>query len=363
MDLQILFLFCSGLAFLVGGAEILVRGASNIAAMVGISPLVIGLTVVAYGTSSPELAVNVESSYAGQVDIALGNVVGSNIFNVLFILGVCSLILPLRVASQLIWLDVPLMIAVSALLLVMALDGSISRIDGIILVGCALFYTVFAIRIGRKDSTIVLQEYSRQYGRSVNPRSWPIQALLIVVGFTMLVVGARWLVNGAIEIAKLLGVSELVIGLSIVAAGTSLPEVATSIIAALRGERDIAVGNVVGSNIFNILMVLGLSSIVSPEGIRVARAVLSFDLPVMIAVALACAPIFFTGHAIERWEGAIFLIYYIAYTGYLILSAREHDLLPAFSAVMLQFVLPLTLLTLVIAYVRYAQKRANTAEK
>jgi cation:H+ antiporter len=168
----------------------------------------------------------------------------------------------------------------------------------------------------------------------------------------------RW--QGAVD--KLIGVSELVIGLTIVATGTSLPEVATSVIATIRGERDIAVGNVIGSNIFNILAVLGLSSVVSPQGIGIAPAAVTFDIPVMIAVALACAPIFFTGHLIARWEGAVFLLYYVAYTAYLILNTGAHDVLPAFSAVMLEFVIPITLLTLVIAYVRYAAKQCTTAQ-
>jgi cation:H+ antiporter len=352
---QLLF-FCGGLVLLTVGAEFLVRGASRLAAIAGISPLVVGLTVVAYGTSSPEMAVSVESAYSGRGDIALGNVVGSNIFNVLFILGICALILPLRVAQQLIWLDVPLMVGVSALLLVMGIDGTISHIDAVILLGGAILYTVFAIKQGRKESAAVEQQYSAEFGNHAQASSWPVQLLLIGVGLGMLVLGARWLIDGAVQIAKLIGVSELVIGLTIVAAGTSLPEAATSVIASIRGERDIAVGNVVGSNIFNILAVLGLSSIASPRGIDVAPAALTFDVPVMVAAALACAPIFFTGHLIARWEGGVFLLYYSAYTAYLILEAQTHDSLPAFSAIMLEFIMPLTLLTLAIAYVRYAVK-------
>jgi cation:H+ antiporter len=361
MSVAILIYFSAGLALLTLGAEFLVRGASRLAAIAGISPLVIGLTVVAYGTSSPEMAVSFKSALAGQADIALGNVVGSNIFNVLFILGICALILPLRVAQQLIWLDVPIMIGASVLVLIMGLDGSISRLDGVLLFAGAVLYTVFAIKQGRQEGAAVEQEYVREFGKKSPTRSWPVQLLLIVAGLAMLVVGARWLLDGAIEVAKLMGVSELVIGLTIVAAGTSLPEVATSVLASIRGERDIAVGNVVGSNIFNILAVLGLSSIVAPNGITFAPAALTFDTPVMIAVALACAPIFFTGHLIARWEGVLFLLYYAAYTVYLILNARTHDALPAFSVIMLEFVLPLTLLTLAIAYVRSAATASDIA--
>ena len=359
MSIEAILFLSGGLVLLTAGAEFLVRGASRLAAVAGIPPLVIGLTVVAYGTSAPETAVSVGSAFSGQTDIALGNVVGSNIFNVLFILGICALILPLSVAQQLIWLDVPLMIGASLLLLVMALDGEIGRLDGIILFAGAICYTIFAIKQGRRENAEVKNEYAREFAKKDKGRSWPLQLLLIAFGLAMLVIGSRWLVAGAVAAATSFGVSELVIGLTIIAAGTSLPEVATSIIASIRGERDIAVGNVIGSNIFNILVVLGLSSVVSPGGISVAPAAVTFDIPVMIAVALACAPIFFTGHTIARWEGCIFLLYYIAYTGYLVLKAAAHDSLPAFSAVMLEFVLPLTLLTLVIAYVRYARQSSG----
>lgn len=357
MNVENALFLCAGLALLGVGAELLVRGASRLAAIVGISPLVIGLTIVAYGTSSPEMAVSIESAYSGRTDIALGNAVGSNIFNVLFILGICALLLPLRVAQQLIWLDVPLMIGASALLLIMGIDGSISRLDGIMLFSGAILYTIFAIKQSRKEAAEVEQEYAGEFGeKNKTSSSWLVHLLLIAAGLAMLVLGARWLVDGAVQIAKLMGLSELVIGLTIIAAGTSLPEVATSIIASIRGERDIAVGNVVGSNLFNILAVLGLASIVSPSGIPVAPSALNFDIPVMIAVAFACLPIFFTGHRIARWEGAIFLLYYGAYTVYLILNASAHDSLPAFSAMMLEFVLPLTALTLAVAYVRYVAK-------
>jgi cation:H+ antiporter len=357
MNVSDALFLCAGLALLAAGAEFLVRGASRLAAIVGISPLVIGLTIVAYGTSSPEMAVSIESAYSGRTDIALGNAVGSNIFNVLFILGICALLLPLRVAQQLIWLDVPLMIGASALLLIMGIDGSISRLDGMMLFSGAILYTIFAIKQSRKEAAEIEQEYAGEFGaKNKISSSWLLQLLLIAAGLAMLVLGARWLVDGAVQIAQLMGLSELVIGLTIVAAGTSLPEVATSIIASIRGERDIAVGNVVGSNLFNILAVLGLASIVSPSGIPVAPSALNFDIPVMIAVAFACLPIFFTGHRIARWEGAIFLLYYGAYTVYLILNASAHDSLPAFSAMMLEFVLPLTALTLAVAYVRYVAK-------
>jgi cation:H+ antiporter len=339
-------LFVAGLGLLVLGAEWLVKGASRLAAALGISPLVIGLTVVAYGTSAPEMAVSVKSAWAGQPDLALGNVVGSNIFNVLFILGASAIITPLVVSSQLIRLDVPIMIGASLLTLLLAGDGSVGRLDGAILFALAVAYTVFQVRQSRKESAAVREEYGREFGPSRSATAGNLA--FIAAGLVLLVLGSRWLVNGAVAFAQALGVSELIIGLTIVAAGTSLPEVATSILAAFRGERDIAVGNVVGSNIFNLLAVLGLAGLVAPVGLPAPAALLRFDLPVMVAVALACLPIFASGALIARWEGALFLFYYAAYTAYLVLAAQQHDALPAFSAVMEAFVLPLTAVTLVV---------------
>lgn len=346
MDATTVVLFVAGLGLLVLGAEWLVKGASRLAAALGISPLVIGLTVVAYGTSAPEMAVSVKSAWAGQPDLALGNVVGSNAFNVLFILGASALITPLVVSSQLIRLDVPVMIGVSALTLLMARDGSIGRLDAALLFAGAVAYTVFQIRQSRKESAAVQEEYGKEF--SPQGTGAAANVAFVGAGLALLVLGSRWLVNGAVAFAQALGVSELVIGLTIVAAGTSLPEVATSILAAVRGERDIAVGNVVGSNIFNILAVLGLAGLAAPAGLPVSPALVAFDVPVMIAVAVACLPIFASGATIARWEGALFLSFYVAYTAYLVLAAQQHDSLPAFSRVMQLFVLPLTAITLAV---------------
>jgi len=354
MDALTLVLFIIGLVGLIIGAELLVRGASRLAIGFGISPLVVGLTVVAFGTSSPELAVSTGSALSGQADIALGNVVGSNIFNVLFILGLSASIGTLVVAQQLIRLDVPLMIGVAILPLLLGLDGKIGRLDGLLLFAGIVAYIVFAIRQSRKETKEIEAEYDHEFGQGggMGPRQAVIQIALVIAGLALLVVGARWLVNGAVALARSLGLSELIIGLTIIAAGTSLPEVATSVIASLRGERDIAVGNVVGSNIFNILAVLGLTAAVAPEGVTVPVAALRFDIPFMIAVSVACLPIFFTGYRIARWEGLLFLAYYVAYTLYLVLDAAGHDALPAYSTVMFEFVAPLTAVTLLILVVR-----------
>ena len=358
MDWMTVMAFIAGLVLLIGGGELLVRGASQLAARLGISPLVIGLTVVAYGTSAPELAVSVQSGLAGSADLAVGNVIGSNIFNVLFILGLSALITPLTVAQQLVRRDAPLMVGVSLLLLVFALDGRVSRIDGALLFAGLLGYTVFVVRESQRETASVRAEYDREYGQ--RPRGGlAVQIGLIVAGLTLLLLGARWLVSAAVAIAQAAGVSEAVIGLTIVAAGTSLPEVVTSIIAALRGERDIAVGNVIGSNIANVLGIAGLTALLVPDGLSVAPALLRFDLPVMLAAAAACLPVFFAGHRIARWEGALFFGYYLAYTTYLVFDATGHDALPAYSAVMLEFVLPLTVVTLLVVLARSVRPRAN----
>jgi cation:H+ antiporter len=337
-----------GLVLLIAGAEVLVKGASRIAAAMKISPLVIGLTIVAFGTSSPELAVSVMSSLKGQGAIALGNVVGSNIFNVLFILGLSALIAPLIVAKQLIKLDVPIMIGVSLLVLLFAMNGSIGLLEGILLVLIGLLYVGFLLVQSRKEQkTQGTDEFEKEYG-AVNAKSKGMWSNIVFVaaGLAMLIYGSDFLVKSAVVIASSLGVSELVIGLTIIAVGTSLPEVATSVIASLRGEREIAVGNVVGSNIFNLLFILGIASIFSPGGVSVQQSAINFDIPVMTAVAFACLPIFFTGLKIERWEGFIFLGYYIAYTVYVVLAAKQDSTLEIYSKTMLWFVLPLTVLTL-----------------
>jgi cation:H+ antiporter len=341
----------AGLVLLVAGAEFLVRGASKLAVLAGISPLVIGLTIVAYGTSSPEMTVSIQASWAGQADISLGNVVGSNIFNVLAILGLASIISPLPVAQQLIRLDVPIMIAVSGLLFLFGLDGNLNHFEGSVLFLGAVIYTVFLIYQSRKETSLEVQaEYQQEYGGQERHGTnvWVINLLLILGGVGLLVLGSQWLTTSAVTIARSLGVSELVIGLTLVAAGTSLPELASSVMASLKGEQDIAVGNVVGSNIFNILAVLGLAAALSPTGVTVASAALNFDIPFMVAVAVACLPIFFSGNRITRLEGVLFLFYYAAYTIYLILKSTEHHELTLYSHVMQSFVVPITVITLMV---------------
>jgi cation:H+ antiporter len=345
-----LLLFVAGLAGLVLGANLLVRGASKMALSFGISPLVVGLTIVAFGTSAPEVAVSVGAVLDGKTDLAVGNVVGSNIFNVLFILGLSALITPLLVDRQLIRQEVPIMLGVSLLLLAVGLDERIGLFDAALLTVLMVGYTVFLIVQSRRaGQAAVGDDEAPALDRSAWDAKLPAQLALIAVGLVALVLGSEGLVTASVAFAKQMGVSDVVIGLTIVAAGTSMPEVATSITAALKGERDIAVGNVVGSNIFNILGCLGLSGLVAGgTGLALPPSVLTFDIWVMLAVALACLPVFISGREIARWEGGLFVAYYGAYVAYLILAAQQHDALPWFSGAMLGFVLPLTVVTLVV---------------
>lgn len=348
MDPLTLTLFVIGLILLLVGADVLVRGAADLAVGVGISPLVVGLTVVSFGTSAPEAAVSVQSTFTGEGDIALGNVVGSNILNILLILGLSALITPLLVSRQLLRVDLPVMIGVSFLPLLFGLDGRIGRFEGFLLFSGVIGYTAFLIRQSRMARVEGLARIATEEVPERSHRSVMGNAALMGLGIGMLLVGSRWLVGGAVQMAGMLGVNQLVIGLTVVAAGTSLPEVATSVVAALRGQRDIAVGNVVGSNTFNVLFVLGAAGLAAPDGVPVIPAALTFDLPVMIAVALACLPIFFTGYVISRWEGALFLAYYVAYTSFLVLDATKHGALPRFTEAMVYFVLPLTAVSLLM---------------
>lgn len=355
MSTLTLLLFVGGGILLIGGAELLVRGASRMAIAAGITPLVVGLVIVAFGTSAPELAVTVGSAWAGESDVALGNVVGSNVFNILVVLGLSAVVAPLIVSQQLVRFDVPLLIAAGVLVLFLGLDGVIGRVDGALLAAGVITYTIFLIRQSRKENSGITQEYEEAFGEApAGLRGWVPNIAFVGVGIGMLVVGAGWLVDAAVTTAEALGVSELVIGLTIVSAGTSLPEVATSVLASIRGERDIAVGNAVGSSIFNLLAVLGFGSIVAPAGVSVPPGALTFDIPVMIAVSVAALPVFFTGYLIRRWEGAVFLAYYGVYLTYLVLDATEHERLPELGAAMTWFVLPLTALTLgVLAFQWY----------
>ncbi|MGI8394405.1 calcium/sodium antiporter [Leucobacter sp. W1038] len=353
MLLDIVFVI-AGIVILVAGGEALVRGASTLATRVGISPLIVGLVVVSAATSAPELAVTVDAVLRDEPDLALGNVVGSNIANILLILGISALVLPLSIKKQIVRFDVPVMVGMSILLIVVSLDGQIGLLDGLLLLTGLVVHTVMSIAVGRREGaangTARVQASSDASASATrgNPTPLWLASVLLVVGLGLLVLGAQLLVNGAVGIATELGVSSLIVGLTVVAVGTSLPELATSIIAVRRGERDMAVGNIVGSNIFNIGMVLGVPAIIFGQGIPVPAAAIALDLPLMLAASIALLPIAFTGFIVARWEGGTFVALYVAYTAYLVLAATQHDALEGLTDVMIWFVLPLVGVTLVV---------------
>nr|WP_269149920.1 calcium/sodium antiporter [Nesterenkonia alkaliphila] len=367
----------SGLVLLVMGGEALVRGAASLGKTIGMSSLIIGLTVVAFATSAPELAVSVGAAFTGSPGLAVGNVVGSNIANILFVMGLTAIFGALLVKVQLIKADIPIMIGFSVLALALAADGGFSLLDGIILFGLLLAYLVGTIWFARRqtrrgiDPQLAVEEVLSEGAgrltaklRATKLRSTTVDLALVGLGVAMLVLGAQFLVSSATSIASALGVSDLIIGLTIVAIGTSLPELATSVIAAVRGERDMAVGNLVGSNIFNIGAVIGLTSMIAPDGVAVETAAINFDLPVMIAVALVLLPLAFTGQAIVRWEGFLMTAMYVAYVIYLVLAAAEHQVLRPFSAAMLGFVLPITALWIAaVAGYELGRRRAKKTQR
>lgn len=343
MDPLTLVLFVVGLVALVAGAEILVRGASRLATELGVSPLVVGLTVVAFGTSAPELAVGVSSAFAGQPDIALGNVVGSNIANILLVLGVAALVTPVVCGARVVRREVPLMIAASALLWLMALGGQIDRLEGILLVAGIVAYTAYLVRSSRRAAAAVRAEFAAEFGVGAGsgPRAVAANLGLTGVGLVLLVVGAAWIVDGAVAMATSLGIPEIVVGLTVVAVGTSLPEIATSVMAGLRGHRDIAVGNVVGSCIFNVFMVLGVTATIAPAPILVSPALLAVDVPLMVAAAIACLPILYTGYRVDRREGILLLGFYVAYLVYLVFVALGEPVADGFGQALVLGAVPL----------------------
>lgn len=297
-----------GLVLLTAGADFLVRGASAIAKRFGLSELVVGLTVVAFGTSAPELAVSIKSVLAGQGGIAMGNVIGSNIFNVAAILGISAMICPLVVHLKIIRIDMPIMLGASILFAILLMTGGgLMRWEGGLLTAGLIAYLIWSVIVEQRDKTPL--SLSHESPGAPAPKL-SIQVLLVGIGLALLVFGAQLLVDNATNIARGFGVSEAVIGLTIVAAGTSLPELATSVVAALRRQTDIAIGNIVGSNIFNLLGIAGISALISPinpQGIQWR------DLIVMLACAIVLLPLMRTGFKIVRWEGALLFTTFLAY--------------------------------------------------
>jgi len=313
-----------GLLALIVGAELLVRSGTRLAARLGISPMVIGVTVVSIGTSAPELAIGIDAAAQGSGSLALGNIVGTNTLNVLLILGIAALIRPLTLRSHAIRLDLPAMVVAAVTLLLLCADGLVTRFDGALLLVLGIVYTVLIVRAARREGLAARAEFAREFGEPRAPVATTrartaLDAVQLVGGIAIVVVGADWLVDGAVGLAAGFGVPISIIGLTIVAIGTSSPELVTAIVATIRRERDIAVGNLLGSTVFNILFIFGITSLVPPDGIGVDREILAIDLPVMVAATIACIPVFLTGRRMQRVEGAVFVVAYLVYLATLLL--------------------------------------------
>lgn len=345
----------AGLVLLIVGADLLVKGASRLAALFGVPNLIIGLTIVAFGTSAPELAVSVKAAFDGEAELAVANVVGSNIVNILLILGISSIILPLAIARQLVRQDVPIMVGLSLLLVIFAQDGQLSKLEGTVFIIALLSYTGLLFWQGRRQGNSASND-DLNIAASAPPSIWK-SSILVITGLLLLILGSDWLVSSAVKLAISWGVSEVLIGLTIVAIGTSLPELMTSIVAAMKGERDIAVGNVVGSNIFNIICVLGISGMVSPTPLLVGEQLRLVDIPTMLAVACLCIPFFFTERILSRIEGAFFVLLYIAYTWFLIATALDSAHTDTLEMAILYGLVPLVVAYVVFSFIKYSKVR------
>lgn len=309
-------LIALGLVLLVAGGEILLRGAVALATILRMTPAVIGLTVVAAGTSVPELAVSAIAAWHGSPDISVGNVVGSNIFNIAFILGLAALIRPLAITGNTIKLEYPVMALVTLMCVAVCEDGHISRLDAVLFLAVYVGFTAYVVSLVRQQmSAKEVQEFRAEVTElakvdNEHPRAW-VSMLFITGGIVLLGAGAHSTVTGAVDLARILGLSERVIGLTIVAAGTGLPEVVTSLVSSIRGRDDVAIGNVIGSNLFNILGILGLSALISP--LPIAQEIIDSDGWWMLGITVLLFPMMFTGLRINRWEGGTLLAVYSAY--------------------------------------------------
>lgn len=341
---DLLQLFC-GLAMLIAGAELLVHCAVRMAANLKVRPLLVGLTVVAFGSSAPQITISLQAAFNDTPDIAVGSVIGSNIFNVLVTLGLSALIIPLRVSRQVVRLDIPLMIIASALVFALALNNQLDRLDGaILLVGLGV-YLGLLLRQSRNSG-------HHHTSQDQPPTSWPINILMMLLALILLSIAGHLLLGAAVAVATELGLSERIIGLTIIAVSASLPELATSLIAAFRGQREIAVGNVIGSNVLNLLGVLGFTALIAPEPLSVSPNALDFDLPVMLGVAALCLPVFYTGYRVTRAEGLLFLGLYLAYALHVVSFTMGMPLTSKLEHLMLFYVLPALLVYLLLSTLR-----------
>lgn len=346
-------LFVVGLATLIGGAELFLRSVDKFGAAWSVSPVVMGLTVVAFATGAPELAISLQAAVDGKPDLVVGNILGSNIANILLILGIAGLVHPLKITNRIIKVDVPMVLAASGLLYVLALDGLLSPLDGAIIFLGLIGYSVFMYYQIRKDreNNISINGGETKLKESPTAVFYLKFVVLLLIGLVLIVMGSRFMVHSAVEIAGVLGISELIIGLTIVSIGTSLPEVATSVSAVRHGDSDTAVANVMGSNLYNILLTLSLTVLIAPGAIDVSMDAVNLDLPFMLIVAGGCLPLFWPGKVLGRPEAFGFLSYYGLYLTYLVLISIQHPFKDQFEGIMVWIVIPITVLLIILKFV------------
>lgn len=338
-----------GLLLMIIGAEVSVRAAVVLAALLKTRPLFVGLTVVALGSSAPQMAVGLQAALSDSTDIAVGSVIGGNIFNILVTLGLSALIIPLRVALQLVRVDLPLMIGATALVTALAWNGELSKLDGVILLmGLAAYLAVVTRQFAHGVRHVSTPEESpRRRARAITGR-----LTLMIAGLALLMFGSHLLVGAAVLVAQDLGLSERVIGLTVIAGATSLPALMTSLIAAMRGERDIAVGNIIGSNLFNLLGVLGITSLIATGPLSISPNALDFDLPVMLGVAALCLPLFYSGYRITRLEGLLLLGLFAVYALHIVSFSTGMALAERLERLMIHYALPVLGLCVLIGTLR-----------
>ncbi|NLY64298.1 MAG: calcium/sodium antiporter, partial [Alcaligenaceae bacterium] len=316
-------IFVAGLIIVILGAEMILQGSKRIAIMLRIKPIIIGLTIVAIGTSTPELAVGLTANLSGKGEMAVGNVIGANLFNILFILGLSAAIRALPIHSQSLKMDLPMIFFCAMLLLLFSLDGTISRFEGGVFVGLAILYTLVLIYRSKKEPVAVQHEFAEEFGAEKVITTWTAKSklwnlLVLCAGMALSIFGANLLVDSAVTIAESFGISNAIIGLTIVAFGTSSPELVTTMLATIKNDRDVAIGNLLGSGIYNILFILGVTVLAVPGGIHVGSDILWIDIPLMIAVTLICIPVFRSHKTVSRKEGALFVLLYCIYMSILL---------------------------------------------
>lgn len=344
-------LFAIGLGLVLGSAEVLVRNAAKVASLIGKSSLFIGLTVTAFGTSAPELAVGISGQLSQNTDIGLGNIVGSNIFNIFFVLGLAAVLRPIVVRRPVVWRDIPILLVVCSLFFLFALNGTIGSFESILLTSALAVYLYYLSRKSSERPDISIKTSHSSAGSRANG-GLSVTLTLLAASIAVMVAGAHFVVTGAVSIAGSLGISKLVTGLTIVAVGTSLPEIATTIAAIRNNEHELAIGNVMGSCFFNIVAVPAAMALIGTSGLSVSDEALAIDIPVMILAVLACLPIFFSGHRISRPEGALFLVYYGVYSMVLYTRNTSGSLLNRYQMEMGFLALAVVSVTFVIIVLR-----------